>query len=277
MAELELVAPIARGHNDPIVRAVADFVPLLYQRRRSLLAPFRDVDGALLMPAMGQLLARPAKRAQTDGQAVATATRRRFDRCNPVSRAPSEREAFDYRRADGMAVICRVLTALAAHCNWVTQEIHDPQSGYFGIKRIAADARCSIDQAERALYWLRAAKIVCFTKQFREQRPDGSFRAWGNALRKLAVNWFESIPSIKRIFEARRKKLKERAASASKSTARDGIAEPIIHAQETRPNPLKSVPPVALTDAIAAEHPDWDAPRIFDEARRRGRGPPSSS
>lgn len=251
----ELVAPLAQRHNDPIVRAVADFVPTLYARRLSLQAPFFDRDGNLIMPAMPRLLVRPpALRGRSKG---------------------IERGAFDYRRADGMAAICRVLTAMAAWCNWTTQEVRDPVNGYVGVEQLARDAQCSIDQVERSLYWLRAAKIVCHTKQFREEKPDGSFHSTGNALRKLAVEWFESIPSIRRIFHHRRAKLKERLGKHRGRAARYGLAAAILDAPApAAPAPaphqvVRSIPPVELTDAIQAEHPEWSAVEIFAEARRR--------
>ncbi|HEY7541620.1 MAG TPA: hypothetical protein VIF11_15855 [Methylomirabilota bacterium] len=261
------------------MRAVAEFMPTLHARRRSLHAPFHDAEGDLVMPAMPQLLARPPKRAQTDRQDIVSRRRRAFGRCYPIARAPAkERADFDYRRSDGMAVICRVLTAMVAYCQWTTQEVRDPQSGFLGVRRIAKLARCSFDQAQRAIHWLGASKILCFTQQFREEQADGSFKATGNALRKLAVSWFKSIPSVNRIFEARRKKLKERASKASKRAAREGIAAPIIEAQEAR-NPIIRGVPIELTDKIAAEHEDWSATQIFEEARRlvrESQGPPKT-
>jgi hypothetical protein len=260
VSELELVAPIAQRHNDPIVRAVADFVPILFQRRLSLHSPFSDVDGNLVMPALPRLLVRPPKR-------------RKKGETTP----PAAREPFDWRRADGMAVICRVLTALVSFCNWRTQEVRDPQSGYLGVERIALEAMCSVIQAERALYWLRAAKIIPYTRQFREQKPDGSHHSTGNALRKLAVEFFDSIPSIRRVFHHRRAKLAERYGKLRAVAARQGVAGDIIRAQAGAPppapapaaHPVRSVPSVEIADQVHAEHPDWSLPEVLEEARRR--------
>jgi hypothetical protein len=270
-----LVAPIAEGHNDPIVRAVADFVPTLYARRRSLQVPHFDRDGGLVMPAMPELLKRlPRARGPKKG-AIGYWRKGQWI---------EQSAAFDFRRADGMAAICRVLTALVAWCQWTTQEVRDPKHGYLSVARLALEALCSIDQVERALGWLRAAGIVCKTVQFREEKPDGTYHSTGPALRKLAVWWFDSIPSVRRVFHHRRNKLKAKYGKRRAAAARQGLAAGIFE-QQAAAAPAAAAPvtvtaptvtPLGVLDAISAEpgHDGWTLAELLAEAhRRQAQGP----
>lgn len=288
-AKAYLVPPIAANHRDPVVRELVRRLVRLYDCRASLRTSLADVRGDLILPPFPELLQRPPKRSKKG---------------EPPP--PSEPD-FDRRRSDGMESIIRTALALAACTDWVTMEALDPRGGYLGVARLAelADLPLTIvpptedgdrerkrhDRADRALRALRTAQIVAFTKQHREKLEDGRFTSTGPALRKLAVGLFRKFGGhLLRVFEKRRKKLKNRrereapttgdlrVAATMRDLGRDFTAalQPGRAAAIASGRP-GSVPP-ELLDQVHEEHPEWTMGELFQEARRRlERGPPAEA
>lgn len=229
-----LVPPIAAGHKDPIVRALVGVLILLYHRRGALREVLLGRHGKMLFPALPEFLARPPKRA-------------------PKGELPPPTDPdLDRRRSDGIEAIIRVLLVLASCCDWKTMQILDPGGGFLSVKRIAelADlpwravwpgeddlrrSRFRMDTVERVLRLLRTARILCFTKQHREQLEDGRHTATAPALRKLSVKFFEKFGGeFAKTFKWRRDTLKDRAEKAEKDANRAGQGIDIRFREEIR-------------------------------------------
>jgi hypothetical protein len=265
LAPDDLAAPIAMRHNDPIVKAfVFDFLPLFFQRRRQLRAPYFDADGNLLLPAMPEFLSRlPVKY-------------RKGDRKGTLEQRPD----LNFRRADGCAKLCRIWSVVLACTDHLTKEIREPNPSahgghrYLSVARLADEATVDAWEAERGLHWLRAAKQITFTKQFREERPDGSHRSTDAALRRVSYNSLKGVPCTRRVIAWRTGKLGQRAAKTARRAARQGIAADIIRDQNpappTRPTPLAQTVPPQLLEQVAKERPDLTSlADLLAEARRR--------
>jgi hypothetical protein len=275
-ARPHLVPAIAAGSRDPVVRDLIPVLEQLYARRHALRSEWRQA-GKLLFPAFPEFLGRPGGDADHDS-----------------------------RRSDGFEAAIRVLLTLAACCNWRTMEILDPSGGYLAVHRLAELAelphhlvapkddgdrnrRFRMDTVERALRGLRVGRILCFTKQHREQKADGSHTTTAPALRKLSVHFFTKCGGdLSRTFLWRRGELKkfrgrherrqrERApgvgADVRVSEALEEVrrAPPVLRSVATGPAPSSSTPP-DLIDAVAAEHPEWSFPDVLREAQRRWQG-----
>lgn len=283
MSDLVLPALVAR-HQDPIVKRMIPRAQRLFERRGDLRGEYRTALGETILPPCPEFLARPPRR---DG-----------------APAPD----YERRRADGMEAILRVLLTLIACCDWRTMEIFDPDSRhgkYLSVARLAELAELPVvlekdedgreyrdagDRTERALRSLRAAGVVCFTQQHREELADGRHVSTGAALRKLAVGFFLKMGgAVKDIFDKRRAKLKrrherrkERAAAGGagadlrfRSAVRDAVNATPAPLEAAPTIPVRGQPPVAIADQVFAEHPDWGMAAILEEARKRA-GPDSS-
>jgi len=262
----DLAAPIAQRHNDPIVKAfVNDFLPLFFARRRQLRAPYFDADQNLLLPAMPEFLARPPVQY------------RKGDKRGSVE----ERPDLNYRRADGCAKICRVWSVVISCTDHLKKEIREPNPSendghrYLSVERLAELAQVEVWEAERGLHWLRSAKQITHTQQFREELPDGSHRSTDAALRRVSYATLNRVPCTRRVISWRTRKLKGRAEKVAERAARQGIAGDVIRAQERAPAPaappapLASTAPPHLVAEVGAEHPTWELADVLAEARRR--------
>lgn len=281
-----LVPPIAANHRDPVVRELVKRLVRLYDCRASLRVPLSDARGDLLLPPFPELLQRPQTRAREDG---------------PSATSPE----FERRRSDGMESILRTLLTVAACTDWVSMEILDPRGGYLSVPRLAELAGLPVsviapkeegdrvrkrhDRTDRALRALRLAHIIAFTQQHREQLEDGSYTSTSPALRKLAVGLFRKFGGyVLRLFEKRRKRLKQRrereapttgdlrVAATVRELGRDIAGEATGSHRSDAPVLLRGgTVPADLLEQIHDEHPDWLMGEIFVEARRRlERGPP---
>lgn len=211
---------------------------------------------------------------------------------------------FDGRRSDHMQAVVRLLLVLVGCCDWVTMEILDPRGGLLSVARMAELAelplcaaaqidvrrrsRLRISRVENALRTLRTANIVCFTKQYREVLGDGRHISTGPALRKLAVGFFRKFGGeLLRVFDRRRKKLREQRQRTAPSSYDLRVEALIRHTRETlagRSDPApcpapasgwKGLTPQWLIDQIHEANPSWSLGEIFAEAHRRlERGPP---
>lgn len=266
MPTVDLAAPIAERHNDPIVKAfVRDFLPLFFQRRRQLRAPYFDADGNLLLPAMPEFLAQPP------------VTYRKGKRKGAVEVRPD----LNYRRADGCAKICRIWSVVMACSDHLKKEIREPNPTangghrYLSVSRLAELAQVEEWEAERGFYWLRAAKQITYTKQFREEQPDGSHRSTDAALRRMSYATLNRVPCTRRVIAHRTSKLGQRADKRARRAAQQGIAADIVRNQAppappARPAPLAQTVPAALVEQVAAERPDLTSlADVLAEARRR--------
>jgi hypothetical protein len=272
-----IVAPRAARQGDPIVKAfVHDFLPLFFKRRRFLRAPYSE-RGDFLLPALPEFLKQ--RRFDKHGKELARPQRRKKGDESPAI----PRGDLDWRRADGMAVICRVWSVLIACCDWISKEVLEPNrtkgngSLYLSVARIAEEAECSDAQAWRALYWLKSARQITFTHQFREELADGTHRSTGAALRRLSMASLEKVPCMRRVIHHRTGKLKDRHDKHDRKRAARGLGRDVIRQQEkTTPDvepaatwAPKSIAPLSVTDEIAKTHPEWDAGQVLAEARRR--------
>jgi hypothetical protein len=272
-----LVPAIAAGSRDPVVKQLIPVLEKVYTRRHCLRTEYREL-GKLLLPAFPELLARP--RGDTE---------------------------YERRRSDGFEAVIRVLLTLAACCNWRTMEILDPQGGYLSVFRLAqlADLPCLLvadddrnrrfrmDTTERALRALRIARIVCFTKQHREQLEDGSYTTTAPAMRKLSVHFFRKFGGyLSKSFGWLRDEVKKRrgrndrrqrqhgpgaGADIRVSESLEDIRRPLPSIRPAGPAPVpppagprRSIPPELLA-AVATEHPEWPLADMMAEARRRMR------
>jgi hypothetical protein len=262
-----IAAEIALRHNDPIVRAfVDDFLPLFFKRRLQLRADYRDADGNLVLPAMPEFLRVPPKLGTSEA-----------------------RPDLNFRRADHCRALCRVWSVIYSCTDWLKKEIREPNPAanrdhrYLSVERIAELAEVPDWQAERCLYWLRAARVITYTKQWREELPDGSHRSADAALRRVSLTLLERAPCTRKVLAYRRRKLGERADRRERRQARHGIAADIVRQQERAPaapvGPLPPAPrsgavtstPLEIVDAVAAEHPSWAFADVLAEARRRAK------
>jgi hypothetical protein len=286
----ELVPAIARGSRDPVVRDLVPVLEQLYARRGALRAELRSSIGKLLFPAFPELLARPPRKPRGAAEAELAGD-------------------FEHRRSDGFETVIRVLLALAACCNWRTMEILDPSGGFLSVHRLAELAelpfhlvaprdeedrqrRFRMDTVERALRALRLARILCFTKQQREQLDDGRFTSTAPALRKLSVHFFTKVGgALTRTFLWRRGELKkwrgrgrqrdDRRQRAPGEGADVRVSESLEAVRRARaPAPIggpigaklaggKGSTPPDLVDLVQAENPSWAFPDILREAQRR--------
>jgi hypothetical protein len=271
-----LVPAIAAGSRDPVMRDLIPVMVQLYERRHALRSELRSPIGKLLFPAFPELLARP--RGGDD---------------------------FASRRSDGLEAVIRVLLAAAACCNWQTMELRDPTGGYLAVHRLAELAelpahlvaprepgdrtrRFRMDTVERALRALRTAKILSFTKQHREQLPDGRYTTTAPALRKLSPHFFTKVGGdLSRTFLWRRGELKKwrkgRADERRKRAPEPGrdlrTAAAIMEAARPSPPLRPPAPPAIVTrssvppdllEAVRAELGEAAAfPDVMREARRR--------
>lgn len=291
-ARPQLVPPIAAGSRDPVVKELIPYMAQLYERRNVLRNEYRK-NGKLEFPAMPEMLSRPRRKK---------------------GETPAD---FERRRSERMESKIRLLLASAACCNWRNMEIMDPSGGYLSVHRLAELAelpyhlvapkdddaadrprrnrRFRMDTAERALRDLRESRIVCFTKQHREQLPSGRHTTTAPALRKLSVHFFQKFGgSLTRTFDWWRDKIKktrgrndrrERGPSPGVdirvAEQLEQLARPISSIRRTAVPPAPTGPrksaPTEVIDAVAAEHPDWQFPDIMAEALRRAadRGPPT--
>lgn len=259
---IQLVAECAMNHGDPVVRAFCEgFIPVFYDRRRRLRAPYSNADGDLILPAFPEFLRVPPKLGTTEA-----------------------REDLDFRRSDHMAVICRAWTVIYANTDWVSKEVREPNPHknkghrYLSVDRIAELAKAPVWQVERALYWLRAAKVITYTLQFREELADGKCRSSDAALRRVSLSALERTPCTRRALEWRRRKLGARADKRKRKAARAGLAADIVREQERRavspppapPTRSPDLPPAELVEAVASElGPGALLADVLDEARRR--------
>jgi len=273
-----IAAPIAASHGDPIVRAfVYDFLPLFFRRRRYLRAPYTE-RGEFLLPALPEFLKQ--RSFDKKGKEVPRPKRRKKGERTPAV----ARGDLDARRADGMAVICRVWSVLIACCDWGSKEVleRNRTAGndnlYLSVGRIAQEAECSDAQAWRALYWLKAARQITFTHQFREELADGTHRSTGAALRRLSLASLEKTPCMRRVIHHRTAKLAERHGKRERKNAARGLGGDVVRQQaRTAPNVAPPAPAPApwappswgVADEIADEHPEWNAGEVLAEARRR--------
>ncbi len=282
-ARPQLVPPIAAGSSDPVVRQLIPKLEQLYERRHALRGELRSPMGKLLFPAFPELLARPPKKK--DAEAAAD---------------------FEWRRSERTEAVIRVLLVLASCCNWRTMEILDPKGGYLSVHRVAELAelpymlvapkdeddrnrRFRMDAVERALRDLRAGRILCFTKQHREQKPDGTYTTTAPALRKLSVHFFtkwgdyltKSFLWLRDEIKKRRGRNDRRERNRPPSPGTDiRIAESLEDVRRPMPSirrasvaqvqagPARPVPP-DLLESVAADHPGWELPEMLTEARRR--------
>lgn len=287
-----LVPAIAAGHRDPIVRHLVNTLTRLYERRGSLRFELTDPRGRPVFPAFPELLARPPRR---DGETG---------------------EDYERRRSQFMEAAIRVILVCASCCDWRTMQLRDPGGGFLSVKRIAELAelpfrevwpgededrrrRIRMDTVERVLRQLRTSRIICFTKQHREQREDGSYTTTAPALRKLSVSFFMKFGGpLAETFRWRRGKVKERAAAAEQARARAGegvdlrireeLAKLSRGARQAASSPGAPPPahvawrhiPQELADQVAAElGPGALLADVMAEAARRAetRGPPTGS
>jgi hypothetical protein len=269
MIPADLVSPLAARHGDPIVKAFArDFLPLFFARRRQLRAPYKDVDGNLLLPAIPEFLSLPPckrRKGEAKGQT-------------------EPREDLNYRRADHCRVLCLVWSTVIACTDWRTKEMREPtpseNKGYrfLSVERLAELAGVAVWQAESVLFDLRAARQITFTHQHREELADGSHHSTGAALRRVSLDLLGRTPCTARVLAWRRGKLERRAAKRDRRQAREGLAAPIIAAQrEAPPVPRRQtpdLPPAELVDQVGTEHPDWSLGDVQAEAWRRHRQAP---
>lgn len=269
MTPSDLVSPIAARHSDPIVQAfVRDFLPLFFERRRQLRAPYHDVDGNLLLPAIPEFLSLPPFRRRKGEQKGQT----------------EARDDLNYRRADHLRVLCLVWSVVIACTDWRTKELREPNpsanKGYrfLSVERLAELAGVAVWQAEEVLFDLRAAKQITFTHQHREQLADGSHHSTGAALRRVSLNLLGRTPCTARVLAWRRAKLDEQQKKRDRQQARTGLAAPIIAAQREAPTvPRRArpdMPPLELVAEVGSEHPDWSLADVLAEARRRQREAP---
>jgi hypothetical protein len=184
-------------------------------------------------------------------------------------------------------------------------EILDPRGGFLSAARMAELAelpltktapsdldhrlRLRISRTESALRTLRAANIVCFTKQSREALADGRHTSMGPALRKLAVGFFRKFGGeLLRTFDRRRSRLREQRQRVSPSSydlrvealirhTRNSLAgRAIAEAPKEAAIGARGPTPQWLLDEIHDANPSWSLGEVFAEAHRRlERGPPS--
>jgi hypothetical protein len=285
----ELVPAIARGSRDPVVRDLVPVLEQLYARRHALRAELRTPIGKLLFPAFPELLARPPRKPRGALEAELAGD-------------------FERRRSDGFETVIRVLLTLAACCNWRTMEILDPGGGFLSVHRLAELAelpcylvapkdeddrqrRFRMDTAERALRMLRLARILCFTKQQREQLEDGRFTSTAPALRKLSVHFFTKVGgALTRTFLWRRGELKKWRGRGRQRDDRQRapgqgadvrVSESLEAVRRLHPAPAiggavgakvaagKGSTPPDLVDLVQSENPSWAFPDVLREAGRR--------
>lgn len=304
---LHLVPAIADKHTDPVVVELVRYLPTLYDRRRALDRPLVQ-HGREILPAFPEFLRRPPHhRARCP-------IRRRppEDMRKHVCDCPRGSSEFDGRRADGFAIVIRTILAAAACCDWRTMRLCDPAGGNLSAKRLAELAelpnhhvyderprrrnRVRMTALERALRAIRHAMVLPWTKQQREELPNGSHRMTGPAERKLSVSWMLKLGGrVADAFRRRRTWLEEQARRQEEKFRAAGAhrtASPIElpPAVGWRPEPRTPAEAPVLrgaivfdehTEAVAKEHPEWNQHpnRIFAEAARRRseRGPPGGS
>jgi hypothetical protein len=285
------------------VRALIDVLVLLYQRRGALREVLFGRHGKMLFPAFPELLARPPKRTPKGEYAPAGPdfSRRRSDGMEAIIRVILVvASCCDWRSMEivdpsgGYLSVRRIaeLADLPWRPVW-------PREGEERRRRFR------MDTVERVLRLLRTARIIAFTKQHRDQLEDGRYTTTAPALRKLSVGFFKKFGgALTKTFDWRRDKLKKKAAKAQtdaflagngvdlrireelrKHTTRSESSMPRLAPMPAEPStPLApwrySEIPEALSDAIAAEHPEWLFGEVMAEARRRlpeWREPPTCS
>lgn len=283
-----LVPAIAARSGDPVVQELIKFVEQIYPRRHCLRSELRGDKGRLIIAAFPELLARPPRKKGRGKDAV------------PLPDEPD----YEARRSDGFEADMRVLLAMAACCTWKTMELRDPSGGNLAVHRLAELAelpfhlvapkddddrnrRFRMDAVERSLRRFRTARILSFTKQHREQLPDGSYTTSAPALRKLSPHLFRKCgEDVRRTFDWRRGKVKKARKSRRWRRNRDRapgfvadirVAEAMDEISRARPA-LRSVPAAAappatptLTMLVRQEHPDWPFADVLQEAERRAR------
>lgn len=259
------VAPaMAARSMDPLVRQFVHHVaPRIFAHRKSLAADITK-DGAVVLRGFPELLVRPPKRG-----------------------ADESAENYERRRADGMQSTLAVLCTLVACTDWGDHSVRDPRGGYLSVARLAELADLPLvdgeptDRTERALALMRCAKILSFTKQHREQKPDGKFRSTGPALRRMARAFFSTLGAATTEIHKRRCR---RAAEHREQAERQRGADLRVRAEvrgifdkqggrpplppSAPPAPTRTVPP-ELLEAIRAEHPDWSLAQLLKEGHRR--------
>lgn len=258
----------AARSNDPLVRQFVQHVaPRIFANRKRLASDITRDGGTVVLRGFPELLVRPPKRG-----------------------ADESAENYERRRADGMQSTLSVLCTLVACCDWGDHSVRDPHGGYLSVARLAELADLPTvdgeptDRTERALAVIRCAKILSFTKQHREQKPDGKFRSTGPALRRMARQFFRTLgAATTEIHERRcrkaaaRREAEERERGTTDLRVRAEVRG-IFDQQKGRPTlapPAASTAsgrtPPELIDAVQAEHPDWPFSAVLVEAQRRHR------
>lgn len=262
----------AAVHRHALVKTAVEVVTLIFEHRADLARPIRNADGNIIVRALPEWLVRPFPGESTT--------------------------ELEQRRADWMQRLLEVMLVAIACCDFRRKVLRVPDFERLGpgadsmmsmrrwaeeVGLSAADYVDPVNGIERAVRFLGFLKFITKTKQWREKKPDGSFRSTGAALRRIGFEFLyhiggplervarETHAEEKRKAENERRAEEEAQRSFTAAVAEvydvDDVDEPALpQVDEPEPDPD---PHFAV---IEREHPEWIADNnireINDELRR---------
>lgn len=305
-----LVPAYAARHRHPLVKHAIPVAHLLWEHRHHLDQAIKDVHGHTILPALPHLRLRPLK-----GETTEQLKKRRSDFMQAFLAVwLVQLGSISYR---SKAVLSRghstspdpfmSLRELAELAELVTPDYvvlrKVPQPDGTIAEVVYRDPG---DRVERVTRFQRAIGMIGDTKQHREKKPDGRFRAAGAGIRrmifKVACYAFggQLAKTARNVHALEMQKAEaQRVAQAEADEAfRAALAEQEArqggrygeHLEEmgepADPEPIYRVagqPDPVIADQVASDHPTWELHQILAEAREIERhiyestGPPGDT
>lgn len=294
------VPAIAARHRHPLVKALIIQCELIYARRDCLDAPYKDVHGKVLLPAMPWLLDRPWLQDKEG-------TPRKLSKA----------------RADwlqGLLSVWLVIVCTASYRSKAVLSPHhatrgtDPHLPLLELQKLAevgpedgytkpwrwrtlaempeVEVKVKVEEAgdlvERATWFLRQNQHLFRTKQNREELADGRHRATGAGVRRIVwaamYKWGHRVANVARKVQrgitAKLKKDREAQAAADETfqqaleqeESRRALFEEYDDGAQLEDEPeaprAPGAPDPTILDDVHEAHPDWTFTQLADEARR---------
>lgn len=263
----------AAVHRHALVRAAVETLSLMFEHRADLGRPIRNAHGNIIVRALPELLVRPFP-------------------------GESSKE-LEQRRADWMQRLLETMLVAIACCDFRRKVLRVPEFDQLGpgedsmlsLRRWAAEVGLSeadyvdpVNGIERAVRFLGYLGFITKTKQWRERKPDGAFRATGAALRRIGFAFLYHIGGqlerVARATHAEEKRQAENERRAEEEASRQftaAVAQVYDDAGDDAdapelPEPAPELAPDPHFATIEREHADWirdnDMSKINAELRR---------